>query len=285
MLPCRESREPLDRRKDEPLNTASPGRPDENYGREPLVERRSRDRSKDRRGREYRDTSHGERCYPECPPGELDRRQHRDKSTDRSNRGDHRGSDPRYSPKPKSDPTGRGSVNERRPERLMGGHSGGTNVIKDLDAAYDQQYPVGSSKSSHLHNHVGGDAYDVADGDRFDESSASQHLDPSSAVSKTSRNRRKLESMLRNDSLSSDPSDCVRPPPPKPHKPKKTKKQRQASFSSSDDEIQTTPECTSCDELELESESISEKGTSPRHVLSRLMLYREFSSVHSRSKW
>ena len=256
-MPCRESREPLDRRKDEALNTAGPGRPDDHYGREPLVERRSRDRSKDRRGREYRDNTHGERCYPECPPGEMERR-HRDKSMDR-NRGDHRGSDPRYSPK--SDPTGRGSVNERRPERLMGGHSGGTNAIKDLDAAYDQ-YPITSSKSSHLHNH---NRYDVSDGDRFDESSARQHLDPSSAVSKTSRNRRKLESMLRNDSLSSDPSDCVRPPPPKPHKPKKTKKQRQASLSSSDDEIQTTPECTSCDELELESESISEKGRSPWH--------------------
>ncbi len=36
--------------------------------------------------------------------------------------------------------------------------------------------------------------------------------------------------------------------------------QRQASLSSSDEEIQTTPECTSCDEPEIESESVSEKG-------------------------
>ena len=61
-------------------------------------------------------------------------------------------------------------------------------------------------------------------------------------------------------SLSSDPSDCVRPPPPKPHKHKKGKRFRQASLSSSDDEIVTTPECTSCDEPEIESESVSEKG-------------------------
>lgn len=88
-----------------------------------------------------------------------------------------------------------------------------------------------------------------------------QHLDPNSAANKSSRtNRRKVESMLRNDSLSSDPSDCVRPPPPKPHKHKKGKKQRQQSISSSDDEIRSTPECSSCEEPDMESESVSEKG-------------------------
>ncbi|XP_067665967.1 regulating synaptic membrane exocytosis protein 2-like isoform X8 [Haliotis asinina] len=97
------------------------------------------------------------------------------------------------------------------------------------------------------------------DGDRFCDKK--QHLDPSSAASRTTRNnRKKLESMLRNDSLSSDPSDCVRPPPPKPHKHKRGKKQRQHSLSSSDDEIRSTPECSSCEEQEIESESVSEKG-------------------------
>ncbi|XP_067665968.1 regulating synaptic membrane exocytosis protein 2-like isoform X9 [Haliotis asinina] len=98
------------------------------------------------------------------------------------------------------------------------------------------------------------------DGDRFCDKK--QHLDPSSAASRTTRNnRKKLESMLRNDSLSSDPSDCVRPPPPKPHKHKRGKKQRQHSLSSSDDEIRSTPECSSCEEQEIESESVSEKGS------------------------
>lgn len=66
---------------------------------------------------------------------------------------------------------------------------------------------------------------------------------------------------LRADSLSSDPSDCARPPPPKPHKHRKgNKKQRQHSLSSSDDEIRSTPENSSY-EGEEESESIvSEKG-------------------------
>ena len=44
--------------------------------------------------------------------------------------------------------------------------------------------------------------------------------------------------------------------PPRPHKHKKMKHQR--SMSSSDEEIQSTPDCTSCGE-EFESESISEK--------------------------
>ncbi|XP_060601574.1 regulating synaptic membrane exocytosis protein 1-like isoform X2 [Ruditapes philippinarum] len=103
-------------------------------------------------------------------------------------------------------------------------------------------------------------AEDIAELER-NADTCKQHLDPNSAVAKTSRsNRRKLESIMRNDSLSSDPSDCVRPPPPKPHKHKRGKKQRQHSVSSSDEEIRSTPECSSCEELDLESESVSEKG-------------------------
>ncbi|XP_037129606.1 regulating synaptic membrane exocytosis protein 2 isoform X36 [Syngnathus acus] len=88
------------------------------------------------------------------------------------------------------------------------------------------------------------------------------HLDPNSAVRKTKRE--KMESMLRNDSLSSDQSESVRPPPPKPHKTKKGGKMRQVSLSSSEEELATTPEYTSCDDVEIESESVSEKGDSQR---------------------
>ncbi|XP_039592769.1 regulating synaptic membrane exocytosis protein 2 isoform X43 [Polypterus senegalus] len=84
------------------------------------------------------------------------------------------------------------------------------------------------------------------------------HLDPSSAVRKTKRE--KMETMLRNDSLSSDQSESIRPPPPKPHKTKKGGKMRQVSLSSSEEELATTPEYTSCDDVEIESESVSEKG-------------------------
>eukprot|EP00062_Callorhinchus_milii_P017518 gi/632970000/ref/XP_007901400.1/ PREDICTED: regulating synaptic membrane exocytosis protein 2 isoform X3 [Callorhinchus milii] len=88
------------------------------------------------------------------------------------------------------------------------------------------------------------------------------HLDPSSAVKKTKRE--KMETMLRNDSLSSDQSESVRPPPPKPHKTKKGGKMRQVSLSSSEEELASTPEYTSCDDVEIESESVSEKGNSQR---------------------
>ncbi|XP_048657947.1 regulating synaptic membrane exocytosis protein 2 isoform X37 [Marmota marmota marmota] len=93
---------------------------------------------------------------------------------------------------------------------------------------------------------------------RRTDSLKKQHLDPSSAVRKTKRE--KMETMLRNDSLSSDQSESVRPPPPKPHKSKKGGKMRQISLSSSEEELASTPEYTSCDDVEIESESVSEKG-------------------------
>ncbi|KAM6936178.1 regulating synaptic membrane exocytosis protein 2 isoform 2-T2 [Lycodopsis pacificus] len=104
---------------------------------------------------------------------------------------------------------------------------------------------------------------DLRRGDLGDPMRRQQHhLDPSSAVRKTKRE--KMESMLRNDSLSSDQSESVRPPPPKPHKTKKGGKMRQVSLSSSEEELATTPEYTSCEDVEIESESVSEKGDSQR---------------------
>ncbi|XP_074842877.1 regulating synaptic membrane exocytosis protein 2 isoform X4 [Carettochelys insculpta] len=97
---------------------------------------------------------------------------------------------------------------------------------------------------------------------RTDSLRKQHHLDPSSAVRKTKRE--KMETMLRNDSLSSDQSESVRPPPPKPHKTKKGGKMRQVSLSSSEEELASTPEYTSCDDVEIESESVSEKGHSQR---------------------
>ncbi|XP_041361301.1 regulating synaptic membrane exocytosis protein 2-like isoform X3 [Gigantopelta aegis] len=118
--------------------------------------------------------------------------------------------------------------------------------------------------------------------DRFNDGKNKQHLDPSSAASRTSRNnRKKLESMLRNDSLSSDPSDCVRPPPPKPHRHKRGKKQRQHSISSSDDDVRSTPECSSCEEQEIESESVSEKGVNHRAREWEIESFSDASSLRS----
>lgn len=79
----------------------------------------------------------------------------------------------------------------------------------------------------------------------------------------TLNNRRRSMAEIRTDSLSSDQSECVRPPPPKPHKPKAKiirKLRHYNSLSSSDDEIHSTPGCSTEEDQEFESESISERG-------------------------
>ncbi|XP_037507802.1 regulating synaptic membrane exocytosis protein 1 isoform X4 [Rhipicephalus sanguineus] len=81
-------------------------------------------------------------------------------------------------------------------------------------------------------------------------------LQPQQQPQPQQQQRRKVDSVVRNDSLSSDQSECVRPPPPKPHRHKRGRKMRQRSLSSSDDEARSTPDCSSCEE----SESVSEKG-------------------------
>ncbi|XP_067384812.1 regulating synaptic membrane exocytosis protein 1-like isoform X25 [Channa argus] len=73
--------------------------------------------------------------------------------------------------------------------------------------------------------------------------------------------REKAESMLRNDSLSSDQSESLRPPPPRPYKSKRglgSGGKRQTSVSSSEEEGGTTPEYSSCEDAEIES--VSERG-------------------------
>jgi len=125
----------------------------------------------------------------------------------------------------------------------------------------ERQYKSPPQHRHFIHIEQASDTQVSANEDIQESDLSKQHLDPNSAVAKSSRsNRRKLESIIRNDSLSSDPSDCVRPPPPKPHKHKRGKKQRQHSVSSSDDEIRSTPECSSCEEQDIESESVSERG-------------------------
>ncbi|XP_065152731.1 regulating synaptic membrane exocytosis protein 1 isoform X4 [Paramisgurnus dabryanus] len=87
------------------------------------------------------------------------------------------------------------------------------------------------------------------------------HLDPGSAGLLRKSKRQKTESMLRNDSLSSDQSESLRPPPPRPYKSKRGGgNKRQMSVSSSEEEGGSTPEYTSCEDVEIES--VSERGGS-----------------------
>lgn len=69
------------------------------------------------------------------------------------------------------------------------------------------------------------------------------------------------DGLLRKDSQSSDQSESLRPPPPpRSYKSKRGGNKRQMSISSSEEEGGSTPEYTSCEDVDMES--VSEKGQS-----------------------
>nr|XP_046207318.1 regulating synaptic membrane exocytosis protein 1-like isoform X11 [Oncorhynchus gorbuscha] len=77
------------------------------------------------------------------------------------------------------------------------------------------------------------------------------------------------DSLLRKDSQSSDQSESLRPPPPRPYKSKRGVNKRQMSISSSEEEGASTPEYTSCEDVDMES--VSEKGDWDCHPLDPAM--------------
>ncbi|XP_050718371.1 uncharacterized protein LOC126999677 isoform X3 [Eriocheir sinensis] len=114
------------------------------------------------------------------------------------------------------------------------------------------------------------------------EDTRRSHLDPSAGALGRPHGRRRTDPVMRNDSVSSDQSECVRPPPPKPHKSRsRGRKPRQRSLSSSDEEVRSTPEYTSCEEPEAESEGVSEKGEGEAVVADR---YKRQEIVHATIK-
>ncbi|XP_044046357.1 regulating synaptic membrane exocytosis protein 1 isoform X16 [Siniperca chuatsi] len=73
------------------------------------------------------------------------------------------------------------------------------------------------------------------------------------------------DNLLRKDSQSSDQSETLRPPPPRSYKSKRGVNKRQMSISSSEEEGGSTPEYTSCEDVDMES--VSEKGDWDCHSL------------------
>uniref|UniRef100_A0A8C9YWG6 Regulating synaptic membrane exocytosis 1 n=1 Tax=Sander lucioperca TaxID=283035 RepID=A0A8C9YWG6_SANLU len=69
----------------------------------------------------------------------------------------------------------------------------------------------------------------------------------------------------KKDSQSSDQSESLRPPPPRSYKSKRGVNKRQMSISSSEEEGGSTPEYTSCEDVDMES--VSEKGDWDCHSL------------------
>uniref|UniRef100_A0A8D3AF55 Regulating synaptic membrane exocytosis protein 1-like n=1 Tax=Scophthalmus maximus TaxID=52904 RepID=A0A8D3AF55_SCOMX len=73
------------------------------------------------------------------------------------------------------------------------------------------------------------------------------------------------DNLMRKDSQSSDQSESLRPPPPRSYKSKRGVNKRQMSISSSEEEGGSTPEYTSCEDVDMES--VSEKGDWDCHPL------------------
>uniref|UniRef100_A0A8C7HK02 Regulating synaptic membrane exocytosis 1 n=2 Tax=Oncorhynchus TaxID=8016 RepID=A0A8C7HK02_ONCKI len=96
-------------------------------------------------------------------------------------------------------------------------------------------------------------------------------LDPNSQAAMMHKARREKpgDSLLRKDSQSSDQSESLRPPPPRPYKSKRGVNKRQMSISSSEEEGASTPEYTSCEDVDMES--VSEKGDWDCHPLDPAM--------------
>ena len=173
------------------------------------------------------------------------------------------------------DAGGRESASEGHPEP-SGGHY--PRVLVSDSEARDLCPPLSASESQAFSS-AGGAGYSQAYLPQRRQSAGL--LDPRTA--RRTVNRRKLDSTFRNDSLSSDQSECVRPPPPKPHKQRRNlpeggvvggrsgnperdpHRHRSSLASSSDEEFRSTPDHTSCGEEEMESESVSEKGRSARN--------------------
>ncbi|XP_029451492.1 regulating synaptic membrane exocytosis protein 1 isoform X5 [Rhinatrema bivittatum] len=159
------------------------------------------------------------------------------------------------------------------PENKLGKHSQvpGTQDKKALmenqrsysiDRTDDERLSMPKQLSNHSpptprHSPIPSEHLESKNHDSFKKQS---RLDPSSAILMRKAKREKMETMLRNDSLSSDQSESVRPSPPKPHRSKRGGKKRQMSVSSSEEEGASTPGYTSCEDVEIESESVSEKG-------------------------
>uniref|UniRef100_A0A665V793 Regulating synaptic membrane exocytosis 1 n=1 Tax=Echeneis naucrates TaxID=173247 RepID=A0A665V793_ECHNA len=85
-----------------------------------------------------------------------------------------------------------------------------------------------------------------------------------SGTTRTSRDKGG-DNLLRKDSQSSDQSESLRPPPPRSYKSKRGVNKRQMSISSSEEEGGSTPEYTSCEDVDMES--VSEKGDWDCHPL------------------
>lgn len=159
------------------------------------------------------------------------------------------------------DPVGGGGVRGRRTDE--GGYGGAPTPAAGPGPQVGQGYPVAVQETGQrMVGSMGGPHQNTmaqqAPPPELREPPGSA---PAQAPAGRRTKREKAETMLRNDSLSSDQSESLRPPPPRPYKSKRGPGgKRQTSVSSSEEEGGTTPEYSSCEDAEIES--VSERGES-----------------------
>uniref|UniRef100_A0A8C4HS25 Regulating synaptic membrane exocytosis protein 1 n=1 Tax=Dicentrarchus labrax TaxID=13489 RepID=A0A8C4HS25_DICLA len=160
-----------------------------------------------------------------------------------------------------------GEVPENRLARRGGGGEGDRKAVLENHRAYSVDRTVG----------VGGGAPPAGGGVRSgpqpegpvppDWGPNKGRLEP--GTTRTPRDKGG-DNLLRKDSQSSDQSESLRPPPPRSYKSKRGVNKRQMSISSSEEEGGSTPEYTSCEDVDMES--VSEKGQSDRCAHSTSLL-------------
>lgn len=161
-----------------------------------------------------------------------------------------------------------GEVPENRLARRGGGGEGDCKTHLENHRGYSVDRTVG----------VGGGAPPAGGGVRSGPQPGGQvppdwgpnngRLEP--ATTRTPRDKGG-DNLLRKDSQSSDQSESLRPPPPRSYKSKRGVNKRQMSISSSEEEGGSTPEYTSCEDVDMES--VSEKGQSDRCAHSTRLVH------------
>ncbi|XP_041838494.1 regulating synaptic membrane exocytosis protein 1 isoform X12 [Melanotaenia boesemani] len=152
-----------------------------------------------------------------------------------------------------------GEVPENRLSRRSGGAEGDHKALLDKHRAYSVDRTVG----------VGGGVVPATGGGRSgpqpggsvapDRGSNNGRLEPSTTWTPRDKGGDNLQ---RKDSQGSDQSEALRPPPPRTYKSKRGVNKRQMSISSSEEDG-STPEYTSCDDVDMES--VSEKDPTVWH--------------------
>ncbi|XP_077102841.1 regulating synaptic membrane exocytosis 1b isoform X8 [Siphateles boraxobius] len=147
-----------------------------------------------------------------------------------------------------------------RISRQRGSNNDDRKTILENHRAYSMDRTVGGgvgvqgsvAKQGHGSPHMGPPGPpDLRDGQDW---APKGHLEPGSAAFLHRAKREKAaEIMGKDSSLSSDQSETLRPPPPRAYRPRRGLNKRQMSISSSEEEGGSTPEYTSCEDVEIES--------------------------------